>query len=259
MEGECMSHGYEEEDFETELVLLPDLKNLHEELISENIKEQIKNPFDIKTNFVEMFSESFVSALESQDLDSDSKKKIISEAKAFYINTINLIDEKFDLECDTETFCEQIATLKDYCEAMYWFFVIKYKKNAKNIMVKYIIKNKKSICNNLEYFKKKKDVTTVSLKRKISDVDTTLLVSNLPEVLDYIKSLDIPMDKLITYLNLDNYYIGIINSLINNCIIRSDFQYNYLSALYEGQQDINYDDILTSIQRGLVENLKIKQ
>lgn len=249
---------YEGGDFDTEMVIVPAIKDLHRTLLEEDIKEQLAHPFDASVDCVESFKQQTIEALEDEDLDSDDRRAIKDEQVSFYTEVIELISEKYNLECDTETLASRnIEELGDVCEAMYSFFVLKLKKNIKNLMLNYILANTKEICKSLDYLKKKKDVTTLSLRKKIDDPDISMIASNLTEVLSYIKELDISMDVMIKNLDLDLYNNDQINTLMEEGVIRSDFQVYYFELLW-GFQDCNYDDIVTKIINGLAKSIKKK-
>ncbi len=246
---------YDGGNFETEMVTIPKIKELHESLLKEDIAEQLKNPFDAKVDMVETFNQQIEESMEDAE-DEDEKKKINELRLAFYTDVIGLIDEKFHLDCDIDTISEKnLDDVSDICEAMYSFFVIKLKKNIKNMMLNYILANTNSICEALDYLKKKKDVTTMGLRKKIDDPDISMIAANLQEVLSYIKSLDISMDEMIKNLDLDLFNNSIVNDLMTDCTINSNFQVFYFAPLWS-YQDCNYDDILAKIEHGIVKSLK---
>ena len=248
--------SFEGSDFNTEIVELPYLKNLHKELIQENIKFQIDRPFENKADFEEVFSEQIEETLNMDGIDDDGIRQVKSERDSFYSEIIELISQKYSLECDIETVIDKgPSQLKDCCEAMYSFFIIKYKKNIRNFFVNYITRNRKSIINYLDQMKKKKDVTSISLKKKIIDPDTALIIANLPDVIEYIKSLDMDMLNVLSYLNQDNFNIDYIDNLMKTSVMNCNFQCEYLSPIFDNDQNGDYDDIMSSIQRGLI-NIK---
>lgn len=247
---------YEGENFETELVFIPAIKDLHRTLLEEDIKQQLSDPFDANVNCVETFNQQVEEILSGEDIDSDDAKIIRGEKLSFYTGIIELISDKYHLECDTETIAaKNLEEVSDICEAMYTFFVLKLKKNIKNMMLNYIMSNKKEICKSLDFLRKKKDVTTMSLRKKIEDPDISTIASNIQEVLNYIKSLDINMDEMIKYIDLDLYNNSAVNDLMLSSIIRSNFQVFYFSNLW-GFQDCNYDDIISKIVNGLIKSMK---
>lgn len=247
---------YEGGNFETEVVFIPAIKDLHRTLLEEDIKQQLEDPFDANVNCIEAFNQQVKEVLTDSDIDTDDIKTIKDERLSFYTGIIELISEKYRLDCDTETIASKnLEEVSDICEAMYSFFVLKLKKNIKNMMLNYALSNKKEICKNLDYLKKKKDVTTMSLRKKIEDPDISTIASNIQEVLNYIKSLDIDMTEMIQYIDLDLYNNSVINDLMNSAIINSNYQVYYFATLW-GFQDCNYDDIIARITDGLIKSLK---
>jgi len=246
-----MSNVYDGADFETEAIIIPTVKGIHRELLEENIKNQLENPFVSTTNYVETFNMQIKDIIdEDEDISSDAIKAINNERISFYAEVIGLIDEAFRLECDTDTIMEKdVEEIGDICEAMYDFFITKRKKNIKNMMLNYILRNRDDICDTLDILRKKKDVTTVAVGKAIDDPQFALLITNVQEVLRYVKSLDIAMEDMIEYVDLDLYNNELMGSLMAMGIIRGDFQARYFAPLW-GYQDCDYDDIIAKIVHG---------
>lgn len=249
---------YEAEDFETEMIILPQIKDLHRSLLEEEINEQLKNPFDSKVNFIETFNQQLEEIKDDEDLSEDDRKKIDQEAISFYTGVIKRIDEQFFLQCAIDNIAEKgVEEIQDICEAMYSFFVLKRKKNIKNIMLNYILENSESICNALDYLKKKTDVTSANSKNFVNDDNLSIIVSNLQTVLQYIKSLDNDMLDMIEYLDLENFNNAIVAEMMEDCTIVSSFQQLYFAPLFS-YHDCNYDDILAKIEHGIYSTKKKK-
>ena len=250
-----MSSFYEAEDFDTELISLPEIQDLHTSLIHEDIKMQLLHPFDSKNDFVEQFelqAEELLADEEAED-NPEGIKKINAERIDFYIDVINLIDDQFKLSCDVDTITSnyRVDEIKEICEALYSFFVIKRKKNIKNMMLNYILENRDQICESLDYLRRKKDVTSLETKNKLKDPDLAMMVANLQDVLRYIKSLNIDMNDMIKCVDLELFNNLKVQELMDECIISCNFQELYFSPLFS-YQDSNYDDIIAKIEHGII-------
>ena len=248
-----------DDGIDNEVIALTDVKNLSSELIEENIKSQIAKPLEARLDCVETFDEQIEESLADPDLQDDEIKAIQLERARFYNKIIALIDDKYCLECDLETIASKSTDdLGDICHAMYHFFVLKRKKNIKNMMLNYILSNSEDICNALDYLRKKKDVTTIVAKKNIDDPDISVILANLQEVLGYIKSLDIDMADMIKQLDSELFDIAIITDMMNNCTMNCNYQARYFAPLW-GYQDYNYDEILSKISHGIVKSQKKKK
>ena len=251
-----MPSVYDGDDFETEIVILPKLKDLHTSLLQEDINEQLRNPFGDKVDCVETFTREVEDSKIDEDLEPDDIKKIDEEAISFYLGVIRSINNAFHLECDMEGIAEKnLDDICERCEALYSFFILKRKKNIKNMMLNYIIENADDICTTLDYLKKKKDVTSMNTKTLLGDPNLSLIAANIQEVLQYIKTLDNDMLKMTKYLDMESFNNMMVREMMKECIILSNFQQLYFSPLFS-YRDSNYDDILAKIEHGIFKTIK---
>ena len=242
---------YEEDN--TDLISMPEIRDLHYELISENIRDQIEDPFDNNTNFIETFSETCEQMKDTYENNIDVLNQIKQGEKDFYMEIIRLIDTKYDLDIDFDTIQDHFNNkdIQMMCETLYEFFIIKYKKNIKSFFVNFINNNKSQILNEFESLRKKKDVSTISLKKKISNKDMVPIVSNILEVISFIKSLEVTPERFITYYNLDKVYNAKLKGYIEDNIITGNFVNTFLGPVFDDDQDYNFDSIVSSIQKNL--------
>lgn len=247
-----MSSFYDAEDMDSEMILLPQIQNMRLSLIEENIRIQVENPFESHSNFVEAFNQQCEEALQEDDYDEDVIKRVDEEKLRFYIEVIDLISNKFQLDCDIDSISEKpVDEVSDICSALYNFFIIKRKKNIKNIMLGYILEHEEQISESLEYLKRKKDVVTTETRTKLEDENLSMFLANIQRVLYYIKSLDLSMDELIQYTGLEIYNNAIIDELLKNATIKSNFQELYFAPLFT-YQDVIYDEIISKIESGII-------
>lgn len=247
-----MSSMYDAEDLDSEMVLIPQIQDLHVSLIQEDIKMQIENPFESGNDFVEAFNEQCEDALEEDDYSDDVMKRVNEERIKFYIDVIELISDKFHLDCDLDTIADKrVDLIDDICSAMYSFFVLKRKKNIKNMMLNYILEHEDQIAESLEYLKSKKDVVTVETRTKLEDENLSMFLANIQSVLRYVKSLNNSMDEMIQYTNLELFNNAMIQSLLENAVINCNFQELYFAPLFS-YQDTIYDEIVSKIENGIV-------
>jgi hypothetical protein len=244
------------DELESELVLIPQVQELSRILLNEDIKVQLENPFETKNDFVETFDQQCEEMVEEDDFDSDTIKQVEEERVEFYIKVINMLDEKFQLNCDTDYISQKsVVDINDICSALYNFFVIRRKKTIKNMVLNYIIENENEIVKTLEIYKDNKDVSTLSNNIKIEDENIALIVTNIEEVISYFKSLNISMDEMINYSDLDLFNNAMVKELIDDSVISPDFQVLYFSPIYSFK-DTHYDEIISKIEHDLIKVAK---
>lgn len=249
-----------EEDYELdndELMELPELRGLHAELIDEEIKEQVENPFESKINFLDDYFEDYDVLYEQYEENPDMMNTLNSDATNFCLEVINLIDEKYGLDVDEESLSELgIDKLKAITYSLYEFFVVNYSKNLKKFFVKYIMNNSEEIYNVLSNVQSKNDVFTVSYKQKLSDEKIAVILSNLKTVIEYVNSLDLEPLEVMDIYNPERYDIFQITSLITDGTLNGDFTAKFFEPLVYSNSSEDYIDMFSSIEGGLIKKFR---
>ena len=246
-----MSSFLEGEDFESELVILPEIRDLHNQLIKENLKMQINNPFDTKVDHVENFIDQVNEYLEDEDCTESIREQINVVRREFFLDVIRLIDQKFNLDCDLDTISNySVDEIEEVCIAMYQFFIIRRKKNIKKIIVNYITEHLDEIGEVFQEYKKKKDVSSTVTKNKIENTDIAMVLANLPDVLDYFKTIDLNMSELIPLLDMELFSNSKVSDLMSSGILNDWFQSTYFEPIFSAS-DTDYDMLRSSIEHSL--------
>ena len=248
------------DDFEVdngEILEIPELKNAHRELIDESIKEQIDDPFDSTANFVDEFFTMVEKQLDKDSDNPDLQEEVTSDARRFCIEVIGMIDDKYNIDADTDTL-EQMdfEDLKNLTYGLYDFFIVHYSKNLKKFFIKYIIQNIDTISEALQGYKDTNDVTTNSLKSKLTDERAAIIISRLRTVINYIDDLDIDGSELLGYFNPERYDIYILNVAIEEMTIGDDFVRKFFKTVVDEYEDDHYTEVFLSIQSGLIKKFK---
>ena len=103
-----------------ELIELPELKSLHSDLINESIKEQIIDPFESNVNFVDEYFSIFDKQVENAEENPDLKEQLITDAKKFCEEVLDMVDNKYDLGIEDETLAEMnVDEIKDLTYSVY--------------------------------------------------------------------------------------------------------------------------------------------
>ena len=246
-----MSSFLEGEDFESEMIILPEIRDLHNQLIRENLRMQINNPFDTKVDHVENFIDKVNDYLEDGDCTEDIRQQINNVRREFFLDVIKLIDDKFSLNCDLDTISDyMVDEIEEICIAMYRFFIIGRKKNIKKIVVNYITEHLEEIGEVFTEYKKKKDVTTAMTKNEIENPNLAMILANLPDIINYFKTLNLSMLDVLPLLDMELFANSKIQDLIDSGIIIDGFQATYFEPIFSAR-DTDYDTIKANIEHSL--------
>ena len=241
------------EDYEVdseEAIELPDIRAMHYELINESIKEQIEDPFESKSNFVEEYFETVDKQLELNGENPEVFSNLKNDVETFCNEVINMIDAKYNLDANIEDL--ELEDLKNLTLSLYSFFIVKYPKNIKKFFVKYIIANKDTIADALSSYNSKSDSVSISLKEKMSDPKIALILSHLRAVIEYIDSLDLNALDLMAVFNPERYDVYIITNAINDMVIGENFTHSFFYPLVNESEDDNFDNVFLSIEYSLM-------
>ena len=240
-----------------ELIELPELKSLHSDLINESIKEQIIDPFESNVNFVDEYFSIFDKQVENAEENPDLKEQLITDAKKFCEEVLDMVDNKYDLGIEDETLAEMnVEEIKDLTYAVYDFFVIHYPKNIKKFFVKYIIRNIDTIDEALSSLRSKNDVMTNSMKTKLIDERAACIIANLRTVIGYIDDLDLKGLDMLAYFNPDRYEIYVLSNAIQDMVISENFVHDFFKVLNTDYEDEHFTEVYISIESGLIKKFK---
>ena len=226
-------------DFEVDMLL----SEMPIELIKENISEQIKSPLSTRTNFISVLEDSYriIDDLTHENLDE--REKLLNTIRDFFTFTLMEMDREYDLSIDLDSITSD-EDLINKTTAIYSFLILRYKKNICKFLYSFIKKNRKSILEQFQDVAKKKDVTSISLKKQIKNKDVILLISNLSTIIKYILNLEIEAADFIQYCCSDDYYEGnVVLSMVQTGEISNNFVAKYLDLIID-----EYDSVLDEIQ-----------
>lgn len=248
------------EDYEIdndELIELPQIKEMHYELINESIQEQVDDPFESKTNFIDTYFELIESQLESNGENPEVSESIKNDAIQFCLEIVKKIDGKYNIDVDMDTLEEKsLEDIKAFTYSLYDFFLIHYPKNLKKFFVKYIVSHMDDIANSLDHLKDRNDVVTNSLKNKLQDDRAVLILSNLKTVIEHIDTLDISGLDILGVYNPERYEIYVLSEAIQDCLISDSFAHSFFYPLVGDFEDDNYTNIYLAIESGLLKKFK---
>lgn len=223
---------------ETDLLLV----DLPMDLIRAQIRDQINEPLQNNVNYIENVLD-FIETFHAQnDGDDDAARTVNNFTVDFFAFIIEEIDTKFDLGINTEAF--EMYQYKEVGAALYTFLILQYRRNITKFIQRFIIKNKKMLVDNFDGQIKKKDVTTIAVKKKVKNKDDALIVSNLPTVINSIMNMDIDALTFLKYVGADeNHEASMMRNLILEGIMMGNFTRAYMDTIR-----VDYDQVLDEIQ-----------
>ena len=230
-------------DIETDILLADDLAF---NLVSESISQQIKDPLSTRTNFVSSMEDTFYNLDMFTEGDEDKKEEMNDKIVKFFQHTLEELDSTYGLNLDFESI-DSNKKLVDSTVCIYSFLVLRYKKNMCKFLYSYIKKNKKALVELFQDVAKRKDITTMSLKKNHKNKDMVLIVSNLSTIIKYILSLEIDAYDFIVYAEGDEYFEGsVVLEMVNMGEISDNFVNIYKQLIID-----EYESVLDEIQNEL--------
>lgn len=227
------------------------LNDLPLELMKENVRYQIQDPLQTNINYLEIIIDKIEVLKEQYGENEDALTNINNLIMDFFGFIIDEIDEKYDLGIDADN--ENAEEVMEIGKNLYFFFILAYRRNINNFLYDYILSNKKFLLKEFESDQKKKDVTTVTLKRKIKNKDDVTIISNLPSIIKYIMDLEIDPEDFIDYAGQGDYSASYIKNMIQQGSMTGDFVSDYIDFIRQ-----SYDTILDEIQTDIKYNLLSK-
>lgn len=243
-----LTHDNDFEVLGDSVIEVSPLKDLSQELLDEFISIQIKEPFEMRTNFVENFTDEVdLLAINNGD-DEDYVKQIRDEANEFYLTIIHKIEDQFRLDIDPDVIdALDRHGIQNVCEALYEFFTVNYTKNVAKYLARVTLGNVDVILDELANNEKAKDVSTIALKQKVDDEVFATLLANINLVVSIAKDINIEPIDMMQYFNQDNFDVSVIRYCIEEHVINGNFRKPFLDLIFDNDQDYVYDGIVADV------------
>lgn len=243
-----LTHDNDFEVLGDSVIEVSPLKDLSQELLDEFISIQIKEPFEMRTNFVENFTDEVdLLAINNGD-DEDYVKQIRDEANEFYLTIIHKIEDQFRLDIDPDVIdALDRHGIQNVCEALYEFFTVNYTKNVAKYLARVTLGNVDVILDELANNEKAKDVSTMALKQKVDDDVFATLLANINLVISIAKDINIEPIDMMQYFNQDNFDVSVIRYCIEEHVINGNFRKPFLDLIFDNDQDYVYDGIVADV------------
>lgn len=243
-----LTHDNDFEVLGDSVIEVSPLKDLSQELLDEFISIQIKEPFEMRTNFVENFTDEVdLLAINNGD-DEDYVKQIRDEANEFYLTIIHKIEDQFRLDIDPDVIdALDRHGIQNVCEALYEFFTVNYTKNVAKYLARVTLGNVDVILDELANNEKAKDVSIMALKQKVDDEVFATLLANINLVVSIAKDINIEPIDMMQYFNQDNFDVSVIRYCIEEHVINGNFRKPFLDLIFDNDQDYVYDGIVADV------------
>lgn len=149
------------------------LASMQPELLFEHIREQIKETFNSSpVNYLKSYNEQFKYLKDKFEDNTEILNDLKRTRRDSFEEVMAMIQKKFNFSIEEDT---KIKT-KYAARALYEFFVLDYAENIKKFIVKYIVKNKKALTQEIKANKSKtKDVTSICNKAYFGQNEALIL------------------------------------------------------------------------------------
>ena len=229
------------------------LSDLPIELITESIKYQIYHPLDVGTDYCTIVFDKCSQVLQLYKGIEDIEKEIEELLDKFCLSILQMLDDKykFDIVYDNlNTYDISKMTL-----ILYKFFILRYRKTVSGFVYNFILKNKKMLSEQFMNDDKRKDVTTLVLKKKTKNKDDVRIISNLPQIIKFILELEHdPIEFIDLASPVDLFYADEIKKMLEAFTLAGNFTRPYLSTVVNQYNEV-IDEILMEVRIKLCENI----
>lgn len=229
------------------------LGDLPLELIKENITTQIEDPLTYSSNYCTEVYEAFDEASQECGHIDDFKNDITEHRNLFTMFLLGELERKFDLGMDVESMSEH--AIEELTRACYEFFVIGFRENVNNFLLNYIMSNKMSLSALFDDEYKRKDVMTMNMKKQLKSREDVLILSNLPDVINYILTQDHQNEDFLELCSEPGEYTAeLIKSSNNAFTLAGNFVINILNEIKFAHNDV-IDDFSANIKLAMLESI----
>lgn len=221
------------------------------EVIKENIITQINDPLTYTTDYADDVYIVLDQAKEELDHIDQYREELNDELDKFNLFLLSNVESKFNLGIDVEEL--DAVDLDRLAKNCYSFFVVNLRENLENFLYNYITNNKVELANLFDSEYKRKDVTTMNMKKSLKSKEDVLVVSNLINVINYVLDLEFDASEFIDLCIEPGDYLGEeIKKSTDVFEISGDFVPPMIDELKINHNDI-IDEIASSIRLSIIE------
>ena len=244
-----MSFSYEPNDIDSDLIL----SEMPLSLMKENITCQFEDPLEYRkkdhiTTFLNMYeySKDNVNAYEDEEIDN-----VVELRDDFYSFMQNLFEKYLGIGF-VNFDDEDEETQNHLIHFKYIFFIINIKKNFICYILNFI-NDRQSLFVHVD--EKKKDVTSMSFKKEITDPNDMYIIANLSSIIDMILSQDIDVDDFFENCDDDECLeTRFVANAFDNMKLTGNFVENYIGML----DDVFKSEIESKVRNKILKKYKKK-
>ena len=232
------------------------LGDLPLDIIKENVKSQIEDPLVFISNQCDEVYETIDEAMEEFGHIDEYREELNEMKEDFSIFILREMDNKFNLGVDFENIGD--FEIHDIAKNCYDFFVVNLNENISNFLLNYILNNKSSLCEMFDDEYRRKDVTTINMKKITKNKDDVLILSNLNSVINNILDLEhFPEDFMELSVEPGEYIGECVADYVNSFKIAGNFVFNVLNEVKYSHNDV-IDELVSNITLYLIENINVE-
>lgn len=224
------------------------------DIVKENIETQMQDPLMYEEDYCDDVYQVISDAREELDHIDEYKQEINEIEDEFNKFLIDKLNDKFNLDIDLYALEDyQISEMAKNC---YEFFVINLRENLKRFLFNYIMDNKLQLAEMLDGEYKRKDVTTLNMKKSLKNKEDVLIMSNLIDVINYILDLEFDPSDFIEWCSEPGEVCSeYIKEATNSFLISGNYVPAMINELRYSHNDI-IDEIASSIRLDYFDSLQ---
>lgn len=201
-------------------------------LMKENLKSQFNDPLEYrKKDYIQSFIGMYKTAEENLDAYEDTDADTLNAARDdFYEYIQKLLRDYLDIGFNDLDLLSKDDE-DELLHYVYRFFIINMKKNFTYFIYNYIQAHRGEFLPEGE--DKPRDVTSLSLKRDITDPEDVYIIANLSDVIEDILSKDITVDDFLSLCDDDDKCLEtlFVNDKFDKFQVTGNFIEKYIEML----------------------------
>ena len=225
------------------------LSDLPLDIIKENITTQVNDPLLYESDYCTEVYETFEEALDEFGHIDEYREEINELKDKFNLFVLNEVDRRFGLDIDLNAISEYEA--EELAKNVYQFFIVEFREKVTTFLLNYICYNKMSLGEMFEDDYKKKDVTTLNMKKKTKNRSEVIILSNMTDIISYILDLDHDPEE---FIELSSEPEEVVAEYIKNAtmsfVIAGNFVGSVLNEIKFAHNDV-IDEIASSLRMDL--------
>lgn len=220
----------------------------------EFLESIIDNNFKIRDKMILLFKTNVIDTLEI-NYNQIPNNNLLEDKIFLYKNIIKKIFDYNQISINENLLDDINENLYKFTNIMYQILILNYRENMIEFMSQFILNESKSLFNiaELSNYKRNKDVTTTSFKKKYNDKKLPYIIANLENVINCIGvNYSISIFDILNYLQVNK---DIINNLKYIIIDENNFFINnYINSFINSEYK---EDVLIDLKLNINNKLNL--